>query len=80
VIADERSGQTNLDLTISVPPTMTVRESHAVEQRVREAVMSARKEIREVKIHVHGQEAGETEFVDDGDSKVIRSDFGDKGC
>jgi len=60
---------------------MTVRESHAVEQRVREAVMSARKEIREVKIHVHGQEAGEGRVgTDDEKSKVIRSDFGEHGC
>jgi hypothetical protein len=59
---------------------MTVRESHAVEFKVREAVMSARKEVREVKIHVHGLEAGEAVLTDDGKVKVIRSDFGEDGC
>ena len=59
---------------------MTVRESHAVEQRVREAVMSARKEVREVKIHVHGQEVGDAVVMMDGKVKEIKTDFGREGC
>ena len=35
---------------------MTVRQSHAVEERVRAAVQRRRKEVREVKIHVHGED------------------------
>ena len=75
-------GQTHLDLTISVPPSMTVRESHAVEQRVRDAVIRARREVREVKIHVHGQEDSEmASGGGDGDGvNVVKSDFGHKGC
>lgn len=33
---------------------MTVRDSHAVELRVRDAIMAARRDMREVKLHVHG--------------------------
>ncbi|OWT37924.1 mitochondrial protein with role in iron accumulation [Cryptococcus neoformans Bt1] len=76
-------GQTNLDLTIDVPPSMTVRDSHSVEQRVRDAVMSARREVREVKVHVHGEE-----LLPDGTSAMRKamektgptSDFGRDGC
>lgn len=73
------SGQMHLDLTISVPAGMSVRDSHEVEQRVREAIMQARKEVREVKFHVHGQEEGErVEEVgaDKPDNGRVRSDFG----
>lgn len=49
------AGQTHLDLTITVPAEMTVKDSHAVEWRVREAIIEARREVREVKIHVHGE-------------------------
>ncbi|ORY35865.1 cation efflux family-domain-containing protein [Naematelia encephala] len=52
-------GQTHLDLTISVPADMTVRQSHEVESRVRDAVMRERREVREVKIHVHALEEEE---------------------
>ena len=69
-----------LDLTIAVPPNMTVRDSHAVEQRVRERVMSARREVREVKIHVHGQEEGEAGVSVNGQVKEIKTDFGREGC
>ncbi|EIW69831.1 hypothetical protein TREMEDRAFT_30115 [Tremella mesenterica DSM 1558] len=72
-------GQTHLDLTISVPASMSVRQSHAVESRVREAVLHRRKDVREVKIHVHGEENGVEELVDhqlDGNER--RTDFG--GC
>lgn len=47
-----------MDLTITVPSLMTVLESHGVEMRVREAVLEKRREVREVKIHVHAQERG----------------------
>jgi len=60
---------------------MTVRDSHAVEWRVRDAIIKARREVREVKIHVHGQ--GEDEGADTmktGTSGVITSDFGKEGC
>lgn len=42
-----------MDLTITVRPTMAVRDSHAIEQRVRDALLEARKEIRAVRIHIH---------------------------
>ncbi|WRT70541.1 uncharacterized protein IL334_007539 [Kwoniella shivajii] len=76
-------GQTLLDLTISVPPMMTVHESHAVEQRVREAVMNARKEVREVKIHVHSQDDAEISIKQDvkfENGSGPKSDFGRDGC
>nr|XP_031860237.1 uncharacterized protein CI109_004369 [Kwoniella shandongensis]KAA5527309.1 hypothetical protein CI109_004369 [Kwoniella shandongensis] len=82
-------GQTNLDLTIEVPPLMSVRASHAVEQRVREAVMAARKEVREVKIHVHGDEGSLSSVGMETGSKSTtttttaagpKSDFGREGC
>nr|XP_019008022.1 uncharacterized protein I206_07190 [Kwoniella pini CBS 10737]OCF46803.1 hypothetical protein I206_07190 [Kwoniella pini CBS 10737] len=78
------AGQTVLDLTITVPPTMSVHNSHAVEQRVREAIMNVRREVREVKIHVHGLE--ENEMIGqagksvEGTSNVPKSDFGREGC
>ncbi|KIR35754.1 hypothetical protein I307_04447 [Cryptococcus deuterogattii 99/473] len=76
-------GHTNLDLTIDVPPSMTVRDSHALEQRVRDAVMSARREVREVKFHVHSEEV-----LPDGtrakrktvEKEGPTSDFGRDGC
>jgi hypothetical protein len=60
---------------------MTVASSHAVEYRVRDAIMTARREVREVKIHVHASD-GEVESgrsIENG-VKVIRSDFGQDGC
>ena len=74
------TGQTLLDLTIVVPPNMTVRASHAVELRVRERVMSTRREVREVKIHVHGQENGEAVMIVNDQPKEIKTDFGREGC
>lgn len=76
-------GHANLDLTIDVPPSMTVRDSHALEQRVRDAVMSARREVREVKFHVHSEEV-----LPDGarakrktvEKEGPTSDFGRDGC
>lgn len=81
----EHAGQTHLDLTISVPANMTVRDSHAVESRVRDAIISARREVREVKIHVHGQgedessQGGKGETAKEG-SGIVTSDFGKEGC
>lgn len=49
-------GQLHLDLTISVKPEMTVRDSHAIEQRVRDLIKSKRRDVLEVQIHVHGEE------------------------
>lgn len=48
-----------MDLTLIVPPTMTVRDSHSIELAVRERVMSARREVRELKVHMHALEEGE---------------------
>jgi hypothetical protein len=61
---------------------MTVKDSHAVEWRVRDAIISARREVREVKIHVHGQGEDEVEGVTgkEGASGVVTSDFGKEGC
>jgi hypothetical protein len=59
---------------------MTVRDSHAVEWRVRDAIIKARREVREVKIHVHGQGEDEGDTMKVGTSGVITSDFGKEGC
>lgn len=70
---------------------MTVRESHAVEWRVREAIIEARREVREVKIHVHGEgedgSAGVPSDIPVGGKKdgtstaaAVTSDFGREGC
>lgn len=74
-------GLTSLDLTITVPPTMSVLESHAVEAHVRDTIMRQRKEVRELKIHVHALEEGEVvsgkeKELDDS----VRHDFGRNGC
>lgn len=59
-----------MDLTLTVPPLLTVRESHEVESRVRELVMARRREVRELKIHIHaleeGEDLGDDEEHDDG--------------
>ncbi|KAJ9120358.1 hypothetical protein QFC24_005314 [Naganishia onofrii] len=79
-------GLTSLDLTITVPPTMSVVESHAVEAHVRETIMRQRKEVRELKIHVHAQEEGEVLTGlgvgkdKDADDSPVRHDFGRDGC
>jgi hypothetical protein len=61
---------------------MTVRDSHAVEWRVRDAIISARREVREVKIHVHGQgeDEGKGEAAKAAGASVVTSDFGKEGC
>jgi len=77
-------GQTHLDLTIAVPATMTVHSSHAVELRVREAIIKARRDIREVKIHVHGVQDGEvvdlTGVRGGSSGSAVGTDFGKEGC
>lgn len=52
-------GLSHMDLTLIVPPTMTVRDSHSIELAVRERVMAQRKEVRELKVHMHALEEGE---------------------
>lgn len=60
---------------------MTVQDSHAVEWRVRDAIIKARREVREVKIHVHGQGIDEVgSSTGKEGSGVITSDFGKEGC
>ena len=68
---------------------MTVLESHAVEWRVREAIITARREVREVKIHVHGEEQDETMLREQREKETkeekeaggrVTSDFGKDGC
>lgn len=55
------TGQLHLDLTIHVKPDMTVRDSHAVELRVRNLIKERMRQVMEVQIHVHGEEVtGET--------------------
>lgn len=66
-------GLSSIDLTILVPPEMSVRDSHDIESRVREAIMSNRRDAREVKIHIHGVEDGEKQSLGG-------SDFGRDGC
>ncbi|KAL1409895.1 mitochondrial metal transporter [Vanrija albida] len=77
-------GQIVLDLTIVVPASMTVRDSHAVEQHVRDAIMAAKKETREVKIHVHGDDGVALPHAADPPatppSPNGNNDFGRDGC
>lgn len=88
-----RTGQIQLDLTIVVPAAMTVRDSHAVEMRVRDAIMAARRDAREVKVHVHGVEGAAPAHTHDPSAVTlvdpapstqqtngINSDFTRHGC
>jgi hypothetical protein len=62
---------------------MTVFESHAVEWRVRDAIISARREVREVKIHVHGEAEDEASIRQEKEGEGagrVTSDFGKDGC
>jgi divalent metal cation (Fe/Co/Zn/Cd) transporter len=61
---------------------MSVREAHDVESSVREAVMTARREVRELKVHVHSYEEGEEDHPVEmnGKDRVVKSDFGRDGC
>ncbi|KAG9014484.1 hypothetical protein FRB95_007166 [Tulasnella sp. JGI-2019a] len=51
-----------VDLTADVPPTMTMHDAHSVEKRIRDRIMSAKKEVREVRIHLHAVEEGEETY------------------
>jgi divalent metal cation (Fe/Co/Zn/Cd) transporter len=61
---------------------MSVREAHDVESQVREAVMTARREVRELKVHVHSfdEEEPEQKVEMNGKDRVVKSDFGRDGC
>jgi hypothetical protein len=68
---------------------MSVLESHAVEANVRETIMRQRKEVRELKIHVHAQEEGEVltgvgaaagREMKQRDDDAVKHDFGRDGC
>lgn len=76
----DHSGQTLLDLTIVVPSSMSVHDSHSIEVDVREAVMLARKEVREVRVHVHGLSPGEDVPSNSSSDRIVRNDFGRDGC
>lgn len=56
-----------VDLTADVPPTMKMRDAHKVERRIRDQIMSAKKEVREVRIHLHAIDGG----VDGDDPNVF---------
>lgn len=80
-------GQMMLDLTIVVPPEMSVAKSHAIELSVRDRIMSSRTDTREVKVHVHG--AGENDGPNgpfgspnatDGNGNGVNNDFSRHGC
>ena len=43
-------------MTVIVPSGMTVHTSHATEHRVRDAILNARREVKEVRIHVHAED------------------------
>lgn len=73
-------GLSSIDLTILVPPDMSVRSSHEIESRVREEIMSAMKSAREVKIHIHGVEADELDSLKKQREQPGVSDFGRNGC
>ncbi len=74
-------GLSFVDLTISVPSEMSVHDAHEVESAVREAVMTARREVRELKVHIHAfdaeEHAREMKLPEGG---AVRSDFGRDGC
>lgn len=73
------AGLSSIDLTILVPSQMSVRASHEIESKVREAIMSERRDAREVKIHIHGVDSAELEdWKRDGVNG--ESDFGRGGC
>lgn len=73
-------GQIMLDLTLVVPAHMSVKESHDVEIKVRDEIMQKSKEVREVKVHIHGDdipaEAGEIGPSPNG----TNNDFTKHGC
>lgn len=74
-------GQIVLDLTIVVPALMCVYDSHAIELRVRDHIMSARTDIREIKVHVHADaEEKEAAPPTPPTPASVNSDFTKHGC
>ncbi|EJU04066.1 hypothetical protein DACRYDRAFT_20730 [Dacryopinax primogenitus] len=53
VRAVKSGSQLFVDLTADVPGGMTMREAHEVERCIRETLMHDRKEIKEVRVHLH---------------------------
>ncbi|KZT54229.1 cation efflux protein, partial [Calocera cornea HHB12733] len=53
VRAVKSGSQLFVDLTADVPPGMTMREAHEVERCIRETLTHARKEVKEVRVHLH---------------------------
>ncbi|CAE6374969.1 unnamed protein product [Rhizoctonia solani] len=49
-----------VDLTADVPAGMTVLDAHGVEKRVRDAIMEGRSEVKEVRVHLHAVEEGQS--------------------
>ncbi|CAE6476113.1 unnamed protein product [Rhizoctonia solani] len=49
-----------VDLTADVPAAMTVLDAHEVEKRVRDAIMEGRSEVKEVRVHLHAVEEGQS--------------------
>ncbi|CAE6365516.1 unnamed protein product [Rhizoctonia solani] len=49
-----------VDLTADVPAGMTVLDAHDVEKRVRDAIMQGRSEVKEVRVHLHAVEEGQS--------------------
>ncbi|CAE7097862.1 unnamed protein product [Rhizoctonia solani] len=49
-----------VDLTADVPAAMTVLDAHEVEKRVRDAIMEGRSEVKEVRVHLHAVENGQS--------------------
>lgn len=47
-----------VDLTADVPPLMTMYNAHKVEKMIRDRIMSVKREVREVRIHLHAVEEG----------------------
>ncbi|CAE6416309.1 unnamed protein product [Rhizoctonia solani] len=49
-----------VDLTADVPARMTVLDAHEVERRVRDAIMEGKSEVKEVRVHLHAVEEGQS--------------------
>ncbi|CAE6458777.1 unnamed protein product, partial [Rhizoctonia solani] len=49
-----------VDLTADVPAAMTVLDAHQVEKRVRDAIMESKSEVKEVRVHLHAVEDGQS--------------------
>ena len=79
-IAEQSPGRTLIDLTVTVPSGLTVLDSHAVEQQIRDALLRARREIKEVRIHVHPEHEPDPALSSNGiDAKKIEPGSGSEG-